>query len=221
MSHAFPGTRMIYRQVYPTNSVPSPSHQQAIDGSGPTVHCIAQHSITPLPVAGPCAWMLECAAKQWYAAHSKPHRMHSVVAVYCYIRSGVDRVVHLCIGHDREYCKNGQTDRQKCPLGNSEADSRGPSGPCTDGNWRHLLKLHIRKVQLRQAASPPPIYGAQRSIHPSYLPGGANLPVISPNVNRFSKRFHSQNSYKLATNLLKFPQHLTCVTTQPCEIVGI
>ena len=170
MSHAFPGTRMIYRQVYPTNSVPSPSHQQAIDGSGPTVHCIAQHSITPLPVVGPCAWMLECAAKRWYPAHSKPHRMHSVVAVYCYIRSGVDRVVHLCIGHDREYCKNGQTDRQKCPSGNSEADSRGPSGPCTDGNWRHQTSIevtHKKSTTTTGGIATADIWGAK--IYPSII----------------------------------------------------
>ena len=43
-----------------------------------------------------------------------------------------------------------------------------------------------------------------------------------PNINSFSKLFHSQNQEKICSNvIIKDPTHLKCVATLPCEMSSV
>jgi len=59
------------------------------------------------------------------------------------------------------------------------------------------------------------------------LQGGPKIGTIFvrltlPNINRFSKLFHCQNSEKICNNTItKDLPHLKCVATLPCEMTSV
>jgi len=60
-------------------------------------------------------------------------------------------------------------------------------------------------------------------VHTEWPKNGTILYALTlPNINRFSKLFHSQNQEKIFSNTItKDPPHLNCAATLPCEVSSV